>query len=71
MALSDSPRGFNFMGQRSVNRYPPPENPFTEPSQYIVQVLVVVLPNEPGVQVMMSEPSPLTPLTLKLPSVVR
>ncbi len=48
-----------------------PEKPFTEPSQYMVHVQVVVLPREPGVQSRMSEPSPLTPVTLKLPSVVR
>ena len=48
-----------------------PEKPWTEPSQTIANVQVVVLPSEPGVQVKISEPSPLTPVTLKLPSVVR
>ena len=48
-----------------------PEKPLGEPSQYSAQVQVVVSPSEPGVQTKMSEPSPLTPLTLKLPSVVR
>ena len=48
-----------------------PENPLAEPSQYMLQVQVVVLPSVPGVQMMISEPSPLTPVTLKLPSVVR
>ena len=48
-----------------------PEKPCTEPSQYMAHVQVVVLPSWPGVQTKMSEPSPLTPVTLKLPRVVR
>lgn len=48
-----------------------PEKPLLEPSQYIANVHAVVLPNELAVQVKISEPSPLTPVTLKLPSVVR
>lgn len=48
-----------------------PVKPLAEPSQYMAQVQVVVLPSEPGVQVTRSEPSPLTPVTPKLPSVVR
>ena len=48
-----------------------PAKPLVEPSQYIAHVHVVVLPSDPGVQTKMSEPSPLTPVTLKLPSVVR
>jgi hypothetical protein len=47
-----------------------PEKPLTEPSQYMAHVQVVVLPRAPGVQTKMSEPPPLTPVTLKLPSVV-
>ena len=48
-----------------------PEKPLVEPSQYITYVQTVVLPRLLGVQTKMSDPSPLTPVTLKLPNVVR
>lgn len=48
-----------------------PAKPLAEPSQYIEKVQVVVLPNEPAAQMKMSAPSPLTPVTLNAPRVVR
>jgi hypothetical protein len=60
-------RGYGTIKSASVSW---PENPFTEPSQYIAQVHAVVLPSELGVQTMTSDPSPLAPVTLKAPSVL-
>lgn len=60
-----------FQGTMPMESVSSPEKPLTEPSQYMLQVQVVVLPSEPGVQMKMSEPSPLRPVTLKLPIVLR
>lgn len=48
-----------------------PPKPLSEPSQYMLKLQLVALPNEPGAQVKMSAPSPLTPVTENAPDVVR